>query len=155
MSSYSTTYRLKYNLVNGMKVEIFDNGGNIVIKPVRDKGGDIVLINFNPQSGKEIKENCYAVILSYHLFNANTGFVSLCPITNTKQVFGYEINISDKTIVIEKRRARLIVRCYINTSIEKFGCTISTIKNNWKVARKYNWRLSEPCLYILHLIQHE
>src|SRR5699024_9893825 len=64
--------------------------------------GDIVLINFNPQSGKEIKGNRYAIILSPNLFNANTGFVSLCPITNTKRGFGYEVDIHDSEITIEK-----------------------------------------------------
>lgn len=65
--------------------------------------GDIVLINFNPQSGKEIKGNRYAVILSPNLFNANTGFVSLCPITNTKRDFGYEVDIPESEIMIQKK----------------------------------------------------
>src|SRR5690625_855302 len=65
--------------------------------------GDIVLINFNPQSGKEIKGNRYAVILSPNLFNANTGFVSLCPITNTKRDFGYEVDIPESEIKIQKK----------------------------------------------------
>lgn len=65
--------------------------------------GDIVLINFNPQSGKEITGNRYAVVLSPHLFNANTGFVSLCPITNTKRGFGYEVNIPDSKVMIQRK----------------------------------------------------
>lgn len=67
------------------------------------KRGDIVLINFDPQSGKEIKGNRYALILSPNLFNANTGFVSLCPITNTKRGFGYEVDIPESEIVIQKK----------------------------------------------------
>src|SRR5699024_5680392 len=63
--------------------------------------GDIVLINFDPQSGKEIAGNRYAVVLSPNLFNANTGFVSLCPITNTKRGFGYEVNIPENQIMIQ------------------------------------------------------
>lgn len=43
---------------------------------------------------------------SPHLFNANIGFVSLCPITNTKRGFGYEINIPDNTIVLEKKEGQ-------------------------------------------------
>ncbi|MFD1064752.1 type II toxin-antitoxin system PemK/MazF family toxin [Oceanobacillus locisalsi] len=65
--------------------------------------GDIVLINFEPQSGKEIKGNRYALILSPNLFNANTGFVSLCPITNTKRGFGYEIEIPESMVSIQKK----------------------------------------------------
>ena len=63
--------------------------------------GDIVLVNFNPQSGKEIAGNRYAVVLSPNLFNANTGFVSLCPITNTKRGFGYEVDIPENQIMIQ------------------------------------------------------
>lgn len=63
--------------------------------------GDIVLINFDPQSGKEITGNRYAVVLSPNLFNANTGFVSLCPITNTKRGFGYEVAIPEAKVAIE------------------------------------------------------
>lgn len=63
--------------------------------------GDVVLINFNPQSGKEITGNRYAVVLSPNLFNANTGFVSLCPITNTRRGFGYEVDIPENEITIQ------------------------------------------------------
>jgi len=63
--------------------------------------GDIVLINFDSQSGKEIFGNRYAVVLSPNLFNANTGFVSLCPITHTKRGFGYEVDIPEDKITIQ------------------------------------------------------
>lgn len=63
--------------------------------------GDVVLINFNPQSGKEITGNRYAVVLSPNLFNANTGFVSLCPITNTRRGFGYEVDIPENEVTIQ------------------------------------------------------
>lgn len=65
--------------------------------------GDIVLINFNPQSGKEIAGNRYAVVLSPNLFNAKTGFISLCPITNTKLGFGYEVDIPDSEVTIQRK----------------------------------------------------
>lgn len=67
--------------------------------------GDIVLINFDPQSGKEIAGNRYAVVLSPNLFNAKTGFVSLCPITNTKRGFGYEVDIPDDEIIIQGKNS--------------------------------------------------
>lgn len=63
--------------------------------------GDVVLINFNPQSGKEITGNRYAVVLSPNLFNANTGFVSLCPITKTRRGFGYEVDIPENKVTIQ------------------------------------------------------
>lgn len=68
--------------------------------------GDIVLINFDPQSGKEIHGNRYAVVLSPNLFNANTGFVSLCPITNTKRGFGYEVDIPESEVMIKRKEGQ-------------------------------------------------
>lgn len=62
--------------------------------------GNIVLIDFNPQSGKEIMGNRYALILSTKLFNASTGFVSVCPITNTKRGFGFEVDIPNSEVHI-------------------------------------------------------
>lgn len=63
--------------------------------------GDIVLIDFNPQSGKEMMGNRYALILSPNLFNAHTGFVSVCPITNTKRDFGFEVDIPESKVHIK------------------------------------------------------
>lgn len=65
--------------------------------------GDIVLIHFDSQAGKEITGNRYAVVLSPNLFNARTGFVSLCPITNTKRGFGFEVDIPDTQVFIQKK----------------------------------------------------
>lgn len=77
--------------------------------------GDIVLINFNPQSGKEITGNRYAVVLSPNLFNANTGFVSLCPITNTKRGFGYEVDIPNSEVIIQKKEGQAYLSGVIMT----------------------------------------
>lgn len=62
--------------------------------------GDVVLINFNPQSGREIKGNRYALVLSPNLFNKKTGFVSVCPISNTKRDFGYEVDVPESVVNI-------------------------------------------------------
>lgn len=35
------------------------------------------------------------------MFNANTGFVSLCPISNTKRGFGYEVDIPVEEVTIQ------------------------------------------------------
>lgn len=77
--------------------------------------GDIVLINFDPQSGKEITGNRYAVVLSPNLFNANTGFVSLCPITNTKRGFGYEVDIPDSEVMIQIKEGQVYLSGVIMT----------------------------------------
>ena len=64
--------------------------------------GDIVLLDFNPQSGKEIYGTRYALVLSPNLFNKNTGFVSICPLTSTKTGFGFEVDITGEDVKIDK-----------------------------------------------------
>lgn len=66
--------------------------------------GDIVLINFTPQSGKAIAGNRYAVVLSPKNFNEVTGFVALCPITNTKRGFGFEVEIPSVEVLIQGKK---------------------------------------------------
>jgi len=47
------------------------------------KQKDLVWINFEPQRGREIKKRRPALILSSDLYNQNTGFVIVAPITST------------------------------------------------------------------------
>lgn len=109
--------------------------------------GDIVLINFNPQSGKEIKGNRYAVILSPHPFNVNTGFVSLCPITNTKRGFGFEINIPDNTIVIDKKEGQGYLSGVILTHQLK---NLDARARRLKIVGKLPEDITEDCLDYVH-----
>ena len=45
--------------------------------------GDIVWLNFDPSSGKEIQKRRPALVVSRDKFNNHTGFTVLCPITST------------------------------------------------------------------------
>ena len=47
------------------------------------QAGDIIIINFNPQSGKEIQKKRPALVVSNDSFNRLTGLVMVCPITST------------------------------------------------------------------------
>lgn len=44
---------------------------------------DIILLDFNPQSGHEIQKKRPALVLSNDAFNRMTGLAMVCPITST------------------------------------------------------------------------
>lgn len=47
------------------------------------KQGDIIIINFDPSSGREIKKKRPAIVVSTDNYSVVTGFVAVCPITST------------------------------------------------------------------------
>lgn len=53
--------------------------------------GDLVWINFNPQAGHEQSGRRSAIVLSPKAFNETTGFVAVCPITQTVRGWGFEV----------------------------------------------------------------
>jgi mRNA interferase MazF len=57
--------------------------------------GDLVYVNFNPQSGHEQAGNRPGIVLSPKPFNEATGFASVCPITNTVRGWGYEVKLPE------------------------------------------------------------
>ena len=60
--------------------------------------GDIVALNFNPQSGHEQKGRRPAMIISNKTFNEHLGLAFACPITNTKRDFPFHIEIESENI---------------------------------------------------------
>lgn len=60
--------------------------------------GDIVTLNFNPQSGHEQKGRRPAIIISNKIFNQHLGLAFACPITNTKRDFPFHIQIYSENI---------------------------------------------------------
>ena len=60
--------------------------------------GDIVTLNFDPQSGHEQKGRRTAVIISNKIFNQHLGLAFACPVTNTKRDFPFHIEIESKNI---------------------------------------------------------
>jgi mRNA-degrading endonuclease toxin of MazEF toxin-antitoxin module len=53
--------------------------------------GDIVSLNFNPSSGKEIYKRRLAIVISRRLFNQHTGFAIVAPITSTIRNMDMEV----------------------------------------------------------------
>ena len=62
------------------------------------KQGDIIKLNFDPQSGREQAGYRPAVVISNDIFNAKTNMAIVCPITNTKRIFPLHIPLDNRTI---------------------------------------------------------
>lgn len=58
------------------------------------KKGDIVLLEFTPQSGHEQGGKRPAVVLSEYEFNRVTGFAIFCPITSQKKGYPFEVKVT-------------------------------------------------------------
>lgn len=54
---------------------------------------DIILLNFDPQAGTEIKKRRPAVVLSPAAFQQLTGFVIVAPITSTERDFPLHVKV--------------------------------------------------------------
>lgn len=61
------------------------------------KQGDIIKINFNPQSGHEQAGYRPAVVVSNNYFNRMTKLAMLCPITNSSNDFPLHIDLDERT----------------------------------------------------------
>jgi mRNA interferase MazF len=60
--------------------------------------GDIITLNFDPQSGHEQKGRRPAIVISNKTFNQYLGLAFVCPITNTKRDFPFHIEVNSKNI---------------------------------------------------------
>ncbi|QKY71382.1 type II toxin-antitoxin system PemK/MazF family toxin [Lentibacillus sp. CBA3610] len=56
--------------------------------------GDLIYINFSPQSGHEQRGMRPAIVLSPSLFNQGA-FIAVCPITKEKKGYPFEIELPD------------------------------------------------------------
>ncbi|CAA6803072.1 MAG: Programmed cell death toxin MazF [uncultured Sulfurovum sp.] len=60
--------------------------------------GDIVALNFDPQSGHEQKGRRPAIIMSNKVFNQHLGLAFACPITNTKRDFPFHVKVKSENL---------------------------------------------------------
>lgn len=60
--------------------------------------GDLIVLNFHPQSGHEQAGRRNAIVLSPKEFNELTGFAAVCPITNQKKGYPYEVDLPEEGI---------------------------------------------------------
>jgi len=68
-----------------------------VVKYIPEQG-DIVALNFDPQSGHEQKGRRPAIVVSNKVFNQHLGLAFACPITNTKRDFPFHIQVESENI---------------------------------------------------------
>lgn len=63
--------------------------------------GDLIVLNFNPQAGNEQAGRRNAIVLSPKAFNKATGFIVVCPITNQKKRYPFEVDLPDEGISLD------------------------------------------------------
>jgi mRNA interferase MazF len=87
------------------------------------KQGDLVALDFDPQSGHEQKGRRPALVVSKDVFNKATGMAMCCPITNTDRKVPFHVPVSGcrsltgfvmceqvKSLDFRARKMRLIER---------------------------------------------
>jgi mRNA interferase MazF len=57
--------------------------------------GDVIWIAFNPQAGHEQARRRPALVLSPQRYNGRTGLAVLCPITNQRKGYPFEVEIPE------------------------------------------------------------
>jgi mRNA interferase MazF len=65
---------------------------------IPDKG-DIVWLDFDPQTGHEQAGRRPAVVLSVGAYNGTTGLALVCPVTNRSKGYPYEVGLPPETPV--------------------------------------------------------
>jgi len=61
------------------------------------KQGDIVALNFSPTLGYEQAGYRPALVISKDLYNTMTGYIVICPITNTLKEFPTRVALDERT----------------------------------------------------------
>lgn len=59
--------------------------------------GDLVALDFDPQSGHEQRGRRPALVVSKDVFNRGTGMAICCPITNADRAVPFHVSISKRT----------------------------------------------------------
>jgi len=102
--------------------------------------GDIVALNFDPQSGHEQKGRRPAIIISNKTFNQHLGLAFTCPIINTKKDFPFHIKVESdnitgyimseqmKSIDYNARKIKFIEKANQNTINQILGIIDSIIQ---------------------------
>jgi|ERR1035437_1258331 mRNA interferase MazF len=102
--------------------------------------GDIVWLQFNPQSGHEQAGKRPALTLSPKAYNQKVGLAIFCPITNQEKSYPFEVKVRDskisgviladqvKSLDWRKREAEFIVKVpliVMNETVELLKTLIS------------------------------
>ena len=83
------------------------------------KRGDFVIVSFNPQSGHEQKGRRPALVISKTAFNRRTGFVFVCPITNTKRKTPFHVPVGSASsltgfVMVEQAKSLDYRSCHLS-----------------------------------------
>ena len=98
--------------------------------PVR---GDLIVLHFNPQAGHEQAGRRNAIVLSPKEFNQATGFIAVCPITNQKKNYPFEVDLPEEGISL-KGDGFPITGVVLTDQVK----TMDWKARNLKVLKKYN-----------------
>ncbi|MCL2138550.1 MAG: type II toxin-antitoxin system PemK/MazF family toxin [Treponema sp.] len=67
--------------------------------PYNPKQGDIIFLDFDPQTGHEQKGRRPALVVSNEHFHARTNLALVCPITNSISGFPMHIKLDNRTAI--------------------------------------------------------
>lgn len=95
--------------------------------------GDLIVLNFNPQAGHEQAGRRNAIVLSPKAFNDATGFIAVCPITNQKKGYPFEVDLPNEGIPLDDNGFP-ITGVILTDQIKSLDWTV----RNLKVLKKYN-----------------
>ncbi len=103
--------------------------------------GDIILINFNPQSWHEQKGQRPALVVSNRFFNNLTNLALVCPITQTKRGFPLHVALGTsiktrgfvmceqvKSLDLIARKARLVEKAPLEVREQVFDILYGMIE---------------------------
>lgn len=79
--------------------------------------GDVIWLDFDPSSGKEIMKRCPAFVISRKAFNEHTGMAIVAPITSTIRNISLEVVLSngptEGAILIHQLKSLDFVECQV------------------------------------------
>ena len=84
------------------------------------KQGDIIKINFDPQSGREQAGSRPAVVISNTFFNEKAKLAIVCPISNTDKNFPLHVKLDERTKTTGVVLCDHIKSLDINSRVYKF-----------------------------------
>ncbi|WP_295617949.1 type II toxin-antitoxin system PemK/MazF family toxin [Chamaesiphon sp. GL140_3_metabinner_50] len=96
--------------------------------------GDLIWLNFDPQSGREQMGKRPALVVSHTEFNQHRGFILVCPVSNTQRKNPFYVSIPEgeavtgvvmadqlRSLDYKSRGAELIAICPKDLLLEVLG----------------------------------
>ena len=116
--------------------------------------GDLIWLNFSPQSGHEQQGRRPALVISPTLYNSKSGLALVCPVTSQKKSYPFEVLLSStkikgvvladqiKSVDWRKRQAELISRgneAVLEKARDQNETAKMWLERNLKNAIENNW----------------